>query len=120
MELRGTPMRQFLRRFRAAFVHDFARDVWNPRWLRGIGPDVRVAVRSLLHTPTVAARAPEHAFAPVHLPGVFRHPHVGRQRRHGLRVVLEDGRQIAVHDAHQARPVARLDRRGIPGRLLCR
>ena len=31
--------------------------MWNPRWLHGIGPDVRVAVRSLLHTPTVTAVA---------------------------------------------------------------
>ncbi len=50
-------MRQFLRRFRVALVHDFAPGVWNPSWLQGVGADVRVAVRSLLSTSTVTAVA---------------------------------------------------------------
>jgi len=40
-----------------ALAQDSSRDVWLPRWLQGIGQDLRLAVRSLRATPTVTAVA---------------------------------------------------------------
>src|SRR5580704_12137472 len=40
-----------------ALAQDQARDVWTPRWLQGLGQDVRLACRTLRATPIVAAVA---------------------------------------------------------------
>jgi predicted permease len=40
-----------------ALAQDQARDVWLPRWLQGIGQDLRLAVRTLRATPIVTAVA---------------------------------------------------------------
>jgi putative ABC transport system permease protein len=40
-----------------ALAQDRSRDVWCPRWLQGIGQDVRLALRSLCGTPVVTAVA---------------------------------------------------------------
>src|SRR5450631_1476277 len=37
----------------AALAADRSRDIWIPSWLQGVGPDFRLAVRSLLATPVV-------------------------------------------------------------------
>jgi predicted permease len=40
-----------------ALAHDLSRDVWCPRWLQGIGQDMRLALRSLRGTPIVTTVA---------------------------------------------------------------
>jgi putative ABC transport system permease protein len=40
-----------------ALAQDQARDVWTPRWLQGLGQDIRLAFRSLRATPIVTAVA---------------------------------------------------------------
>ena len=40
-----------------ALAQDESRDVWCPRWLQGIGQDLRLAVRSLRGTPVVTTVA---------------------------------------------------------------
>ena len=59
-------------------------------------------------------RPPQHSLADVHVPGVFRHPDVQRQRRHSLGIMLEDGVHVAVHEPNQAGAIAGLHDRRIP------
>jgi putative ABC transport system permease protein len=40
-----------------ALAQDHSRDVWQPRWLQGVGQDLRLAVRSLRATPVVTTVA---------------------------------------------------------------
>jgi hypothetical protein len=40
-----------------ALAQDHARDVWQPRWLQGVGQDLRLAVRALRTTPIVSGVA---------------------------------------------------------------
>src|SRR5579862_7623347 len=40
-----------------ALAQDQARDVWTPRWLQGLGQDLRLAFRTLRSTPIVTAVA---------------------------------------------------------------
>src|SRR5216683_2666312 len=40
-----------------ALAQDQARDVWTPRWLQGMGQDVRLAFRTLRGTPIVTTVA---------------------------------------------------------------